>query len=422
MMERHQTKDGIIIETGKENSFPEQIKCCWLRDEMSKAEALLKEWAQPDGMDSSLCAIYRMIQTQLSGDMSLASLTPVVHQEIRAVHDMLLLNGQMIMAKILLPLLLKPNQDFLIELAILWSRVNDFDALRQIFEAITQEEVRAEFRYRVLRKLFHDGHLETAEKLLNLDDWQPSKEMLLALWCARCTKRLEEIRWSVRDEEFLNQTAKTIILPESAKPLVEFLEAVSDEASADSEKAVLTCGEIQCQIGAAFEKKQKTNEAMMAYLRALQWGPNQVAQDKICAIARRESGLGSLIEAMPWTTEDGLFRSKDGFCDYIHGLLYFDNAQFERAYALFDKARASEPDSPAFSYMLVILWLQDKEEKVSGLFNNREASLLKKCWCFNIFKNHILTKLEKALQQNQYNGLFLGAKESVLNQQFLKTT
>ncbi|MDF3004023.1 MAG: hypothetical protein K0S22_495 [Oscillospiraceae bacterium] len=421
MMERHQTKDGIIIETSKGSSFPEQIKCCWLRNEIPTAEALLKEWAQADGMDSSLCAIYRMIQAQLSDHMSLASLTPVVHREIRAVHDMLLLNGQIIMAKKLLPVLLKQNQELLIELAVLWAGVNDFDTLKQIFEAITQEEVRAEFKYRVLRKLFHDGHLKTAEKLLNLDAWQPSEAMLLALWCARYTKRLEEIRRSVRDEDFLNQTAETATLTERAKPLVEFLEAVGDESSVDSKKTVLTCDEIQCQIGADFEKKQKMNEAMTAYLRALQWGPNQVAQDKICAFARQENGLESLLEMIPWTTEDGLFRCKDGFCSYICGLIRFNDAQLEQACALFEKARVLEPDSPACSYLLVSLWLQDEEEKASALFNSREASLLKKRWCISIFKNYILTKLEKALQQNQYNGLLLDARESVMTPKFLTT-
>ena len=202
---------------------------------------------------------------------------------------------------------------------------------------------------------------------------------------------------------------------------MEFFETVG-ETGIDSKKAVLSCGEMQSQIGEDFEKKQKKSEAMVAYLRALQWGLNRVAQNRIGAFARQEpGGFESLLETMPWTPEGGLFCSKDGFCDYIRGLICFDNAQLEEAYALFARVQVSEPDSPAFSYMQVILWIQEKEEKTSGLFNNLEAPLLKKSWCFSIFKYYILSRLEKALQQNQYNGLLLGTKESVLNQQFLVT-
>ena len=414
MIEQCQTEGfPSVADAGNDYNLPEKIKCCWLHDEMPKAEVLLKEWARADDTGSSLCSIYRVIQAQLSGDrLSLANLTPGAYREIRSMHDMLLLNGQKKKAKVFLPLLLKQNQNLLVELAVLWARVNDFHVLKQVFKAISQEDVREEFKHRVLKKLICEGHLETAKKLLNLRAWQPSEEMLLALWCARSTKRLEDIGQSVGNEECLLSAPSS----ENAKPLMELFEAVR-EAGADSKKTALSYGEIQCQIGADFEKKQKKEEAIASYLRALKWGISSTAQNKICAFARQESSLELILETMPWTTEGGLFRNKDGFCDYIRGLICFDNAQFKQAYALFSKAGVSEPDSPASSYMQVTFWLE-KGEKSSVLFNNPEVSLLKKSWCFSILKNLILEKLEKALKQNQYNGLLLAAKESVLKQQF----
>lgn len=418
MVQKDHTEDLPSLDDATNHyNLTEKIKCCWLRDETPKAEALLKEWTQAEDRGSSLCAIYCVIQDQLSGDrlsLSPANLTPGAYREIRSVHDMLLINGETKKAKSLLPLLLKQNKDLLVELALLWARANDFNVIKQVFKAIAQEDVREEFKYRVLRKLICEGHFETAKKLLNLRACPPSEEMQLALWCARVTKKLEDIRHSVGNEERLNPTPSS----ESAKPLMEFYEAVR-EANVDSKKTTLPCGEIQCQIGADFEQKQKKEEAIASYLRALKWGISPTAQNKICAFAREEQdGFKSLLEAMPWTPEGELFRYKDSFCEYIRAMICFDNAQFKQAYALFAKVGVSEPDSPASSYMQVILWLVEKRKISNVLFNNPEVSLLKKSWCFNILKNLILEKLEKALKQNQYNGLFLNAKESVLKQQF----
>ncbi|WMJ83324.1 glycosyltransferase [Oscillospiraceae bacterium LTW-04] len=406
--------DGDV---GNDRTLAEQIKRCWLCDAMSEAEILLKELAQTDGKTPSFSALYHLIQKQLSGDEpSFMTLAPDAYREISAVHDTLLFNGKTKKAKALLPLLLhEQRQNSFVNLAVLWARFNNFDVLRQIFKAITQEDLRSEFKHRVLKKLLHDGHLETAEKLLYLGCRQPSKEMQLTLWSARYTRKIEEISRYVDDGELFGQTVEATQL-KNTKSLTDFFGAIHNKVGDHSDKKVLTCGEMHAQIGTVFEKKQKNIEAMTAYLRALQWELNLMAHEKICAFGRESSNdLDALLKKLPWT-KGGLFHTRAGFSDYIRGLSLFDNAQFEQAFSLLKKVTISETNSPAFAYMLVILWLQDKQEAANALIKSLVASPSMIGWSSHILKNHILHQLEESLEQNQYDGLLLAAKESVLNQ------
>lgn len=395
------------LEAERLTALPGRIRCCLLYENLPEAQALFVELDQAGGIAPPVKAAYRLMQAIFcQGTCPDSALAPEAYHEIAEMHDLLLISGQTEKAGMLLPQLL--TEDVPVTSVMLWARCNDFDALRRILEAAMPDEVQALLKQRVLKKLLQDGHLETAQKLLD-PSAAPTEEMTLALWSARSRDKLAELgRLSHRVNEERLETE------ESAESLAQFLEAVQVRAGVESEKSVSTCGEMHAKIGVAFERLHKTREAMAAYLRALQRGPNALAEERLSVFWQSRDTFEMLLEKLPWVAQSSLFHARENFADYVRGLCCFGNGQLEQAYAWFDKAAAAQPDSPATACKLVICWLEEKKSEADALIKDIEPRSPVWAWCFTLLKGEILRRLGQGLSKNPDNGLLMAERESVL--------
>lgn len=405
--------DGTI-----NNRFlPQRIQCLWLRDQMEEADSLLQEMDTSRGIAPALKTLYRRIQSVFSGQVRQSGiLLPDEYEEISSLHTTLLRNGQAAKAEAVLPLLLgAQNEDHLIGLGLSWTRHNDFHILRRIYATISDADKKAEYIRRVIRKLLHDRHVETAEKLLQLDPDQPSEEITLAIWSAHQTRKMEDMICHMRSIGIINNVPERLQeqqIPD--KSLLSLFRTVHEDMGIKSDNE-LTCAEIHKQFGTFFEKNQKKTEALSAYLRVLQWDPlNEAATQKINACFGEDPCLSDgLLQNMPWPMEGGLFSGKEAFINYIRGLVSFRGGRYEQALTFLSEA--TETGCTTLAYLILILCLSDREAEAKILLRDSgHSSELPVSFCV-IYREYILHKLDEALARYAYSGLLLGQKENVQN-------
>ncbi len=387
------------------------IKCRWLCEDLSGAQALIEELEQAQNAAPPVKAACRLMQTLFEGNACPEiNLTAAMREEIAGTHDLLLMNGQTGKAKTLLPLLLKgARAENLTAFAmVLWARCDDFEAIRHILAA-AQDAAQAMLKQRIFGRLLHDGHLMTAERLLPVGG-APTQEMVLALWSACGRSQLAAISRLAHGAN--GQQAR----PEApAESLAQFRDAVLVRVEIANDPKALARGDMHAQIGAAFESLHKAPEAAAAYLRALQWGPNALAQEKLSAFWQSDPDmLAALLKNLPWPAESGLFQERTAFSDHVHGLVCLGGGQLKQAYAWFEKAAAKAPDSPAVAYMLTARWLRRQEEGTDAPFGGDEAPPLVWAWCFALLKAEILRRLAQGQAQSPDDGLLLAERERVL--------
>ena len=392
-----------------------RIQGLWLQDKLPEAESLLREMDAAAGIAPTEKSLYRRMQKVFCGEeQAFREMTPEEYSVISTLHTTLLRIGQAEKAEALLPLLLDTAKpDHLINLALLWTRHNDFQVLRRIFMTITETDKKAEYKRRILKKLLHYGHVETAEKLLELDHEQPSEEMKLAVWSARQIQKMEDMIRHMHTIGIVDDVPeKRQEIPH--KSLVHLFNAVHEEPDMGNSENDLPCAKIHEQFGAFYEEKQKKMEALSAYLRVLQWDPlHETAKQKVNAFFGEDPGLlDGFLPNMPWPLEGGLFDGKEEFADYIRGLISFQNEQYEHAFTFFSRAADAGCTAPP-AYLIVILCLLDRDAEAEALLRNRSnPSEVLASFC-QIYRNYVIHKLEEGLTRYAYNGLLLGQKESV---------
>ncbi len=396
----------------------QRIEGYWFQNEWQKAYQLIKE------LDQASKRIYHLLHGLLSREVvSYVRLMDQEYEIVSSLHENLLWIGQAEKAHILLPLLLQAQkEEQYLQLAEHWAERNDFQSIAMIFQCITNKQTQLQFKQKIIFQLLQHEHLITAQKLIDLGSSQPLGVLDAVLWSKSFIKKLEE--WIAKvDRSIVKKSEATISIqyPEvkPSKDLLDFYQSLcNSNETIESQFSELTCAKIHEEIGQFFEKAQKKQEAIMAYLRALQWDPyNQIVQEKIINFADNFKDFFPFLEEKNWILEGNLFCSQEAFIYYIHGMIQIKKQQFEQAQAMFSKIAKNEAtEYVAFPYRLSSLWLAGKETEANQQLDNQsklvDIFLLP---FFRICQGYALERLKEAQQQFPFSELIVAEKERIKN-------
>ena len=279
----------------------------------------------------------------------------------------------------------------------------------------------------------HNGYVETAREQMKLGDTQPLEEIECILWSEEFIVKLEEWIGQVKGIATNPDAAVTLasrIPDKPSKALMNFYHSLNitksnnDKSTPEDGGAELTCTEVHVEIGAFYEKVQKNNEAMSAYLRALQWDPqNERAKEKIIKFANKSpSWFQDILEEKEWVYEGSWFHHKQEFVNYIHGLVSFKNQQFEQAFTFFSQIAHDETSYPiVLAYIISGLWLEEKKAEAENLIVEYGNSIEILLYLFNICKSYVLYKLNEGHQKYPYSELIQKEEERIRNRNLIWT-
>jgi tetratricopeptide (TPR) repeat protein len=213
-----------------------------------------------------------------------------------------------------------------------------------------------------------------------------------------------------------------------SKTLLDFYKSLSinesnteNSASKDG-NTELTCSEVHGKIGDFYVQAQKNDEALSAYLRALQWDPqNEHAQEELFKIFKNNSGrFHDFLEKKAWILEGDWFHHKQEFVNYIHGIISFKSEQFEQALTFFSQIVDDETSYPiALAFIISSLRLEGRnteaENRLGENINIAEVLLFH----FNICKSYALCKLGESERKYPYSDLIQREKERIRNRNLI---
>jgi len=408
-----------------------RIQNHWFHDQWSEAEQLLQEMNQTKSIDPTIKVLYRLIHRLFSGEnLHYDVLTQKEYEIVNTLYEDLLWVKQVKKAKMLLPLLLKEQEDdCCIKLAKPWAQRNNYQIIKMIFQSISNKEKQKEFKRIIIEQLLRNEHIGTAEKLMKLGDSQPLEGLEYILWSKSFMQKLE--KWlKIRDMSPSAVPAVVISFKRPDKPsqaLLGFYHSLDiaknnmDENALENIEEDPTSSQIHEEIGDFYKKAQKKNEALSAYLRALQWDPqNECVQEKIRVFSNEDSGLfHEFLEKNGWISEGSWFNHKQDFIYYVQGLIAFKNQHFEQSLTSFSQIAKDEMSYPiALAYIISSLWLDGKEKEAEIRLDKYNITTDFIALLFNICKSYAICKLSQNQQEYPYFELIQMEKEWIQNKNF----
>lgn len=415
--------------------LPQRIESFWFQNEWQEAQQLIKEMDQNENIDQPTKAIYHLLHGLLTGEeLSYVPLTEQEYEIVNSLLENLLWLEEKEKAQILLPLLLQgQKEEQYIRLAELWAVRNDFQTLEMIFQSISSKQKQLQFKQKIIYGLLRHGHIEVAQKLMKLGEAQPLGALEPVLLSKSFMKKLEESIAKLQHRITEDAVAGTLSEHTPTKPskaLLAFYQSLRivennvTGSTLENQAAEITCTKIHQEIGQIFEKAQKKQEALSAYLRALQWDPhNELAQKKISDLfAENSSQFDAFLEGKGWILEGDLFRCQESFIYFIQGILQFKNQQFEQALAMFSQSTKDEPsDQIAFPYMISSLWLSGKEAEALRWLDKYSKSADVFPIFFRICQSDVLKRLKEAQQQYPFSELIIAEMKRIKNRSYFNT-
>jgi len=332
-------------------------------------------------------------------------------------------------AKLLLPLLLngENDDDQLIKLAILWADKGDLEVIRQIFRKVSDHEKQIEFKQKIIMELLRNDHIEAAQELKKLEDSLPLEALEYVLESVVTMNKLEKWVGELRSKKPEEDTTESAGIPLKTKPeeaLLAFYHSLGlsrntmKDGSPEQEDEEITCDEVHCEIGNFYEKLNKREAVLSAYLRALQRNPfNDLVQSKIINLVHdNPDQFHAVLDGKSFILESSWFHDKEGFIHYIHGLIHLKNHQFNLASESFDKITNKETGYPlAFAYMIFCLWMEGNEADAEKLLDEQKRLQKVDLFIFLICKSYVLDKLTEGYQKYAYSEIILREKQRVNN-------
>ncbi|NJD01664.1 MAG: tetratricopeptide repeat protein, partial [Ruminiclostridium sp.] len=370
------------------------IEYCWLYDKWPEALKLLEEIDRSESIERQVKALYRLINRLFTGEKAYLPILGFQEYEMAgALHENLLRLGQEKKAEILLPLLLKGRED--------------------------------DCRINLAGLILYCGHIKTARKLMELGEPQTLGVLEHILWSNSFMEKIGEYIGRVYGETENGDLALPSALHPPDKPgkaLLDFYEFLAasggntDVTCTGSSDAEMTCTEIHAEIGRFYEKAQKRTEAFSAYLRALQWDPqNEPVLQRINEIFQEDTSFfNTFLEGKEWTPEGSLFHHRKEFILYIHGFIYFINHQFEEALTYFSKVMAEDTGYYiARAYIIGSLLLLGREEETGNRLNKQEDIDYTVPLLFSICKTYARCRLDEGYRQYPQSELIMEEKERI---------
>jgi len=192
----------------------------------------------------------------------------------------------------------------------------------------------------------------------------------------------------------------------------------SDEVTQLDSSIEPTCAEIHEEIASLYLNSHKVDLALSAYLRALQWSPQNVRiQERIWQFSNANpSGFNALLEGKKWILEGGWFQHRQAFINYVYGLIQFRNRQFEQACLSFSKISDEETiHSVALAYLISSLWLGEKVPEAENRLDQSKVNTEMIAHLFTIMKNYVLYRLDESQRQYPFSERIQREHERVRN-------
>ncbi len=416
----------------------QRMESCWLYNDWQKTEQLLKEIDQRESIDPHIKNLYHVLQDVLTEKIKSDSVKPLTPQEYKMVSilaENLLWKKQEKKAKLILPLLLHGHQGKeqyikLIKLGQLWADRNDFTPIQVIFQSILHKDEKLEFKQKIIQHLLRKDYLLTANKVNNLGEAASLGTLDYVLWSRNFVWKLEKCIEKAQPRKSITKVNNTSPFKTKEKPskaLLAFYQNLRIKDKEASERTMegndtnKTCADIHFNIGEIFENMQKINEAFIAYLRSLQWDPeNEQFQTKISNIFRNnQTECSAILERKCWQLEGSVFYQKEDFIYYILGLIHFKEQQFKKAYDYFEKIEDGKIIYPLVqAYIFSCLWCSGNEEEVrkqiSGLNKAHHVMPI----FFRICKGYVLDTLAEGSKEHINSEYIKEEQEKVMHNNF----
>ncbi|WP_163538224.1 glycosyltransferase [Gracilibacillus sp. YIM 98692] len=413
-----------------EHVLLQRLESCWFYDDWEKAEQLLQEVNQRESINQHIKNLYHLLHNLFTGKVSGDSrkLQKQEYEMVSILIENLLWKEQEEKAKLVLPLLLQGQlgKEPYMKLAQLWAEKNDFDTIQILFKCVKHEH-QLEFKQKIIQHLLRNNFISTANRVNKLGDSKSLGALDYVLWSRCFMYRLEKCIEKVQEPESVTEVHNTLSWKEKEKEkpnkaLLAFYQNLSMKSRNSNEGIIecdvtdKTCAEIHSDIGEVFEKRREHKAAFTAYLRSLQWDPqNQHTQNKISNIfGNNQMDFSAFLEEKSWPLEGAVFREKEEYIHYVFGLIYFNKQQYEKAHAFFMEIQDSEMlSSIAQPYIFGCLWFSGNEEEVKKQISelNRDSHVVPAF--LSICKDYILDKLAEGSQKHKNSELIKEEQEKV---------
>lgn len=410
----------------------QRVERCWSNNEWQEAIQLMKEVDGIENIEPSIKRLYNSINSLFIKNEKNNILLSDQEYEIviRLMKDFLWL-GQKEKAQALLSLFLDIwKEEQCVELAEMWAEINDYKTIERIFLCISNKKNQLEFKQKIIEILLRCEYIESAEKLAGLGEYQQIEILEYVLWSKSLINKLE--KWVEKVSKWNENIIpyELSVFENHTKPnksLLEFYNSLRltkkdmNENSFDIEDTELTNVKIHEKIGDIYIERGKKREAFFAYLKALQWDPlDKVLQEKMINVFNENSSeFYNFLKQGCLKLEGTWFKYKKEFINYIQGITYFKNQQFEKALSYFLKIKEYETlSSITIAYIISSLWIVEKEEQADKWLKKQNEIFKILSLCLKIYKNYILDVLDKAYQQYPYSELIMIEKQRVLNSKY----
>lgn len=410
-----------------------RIESCWYHNQWNQAEYLIGEMNRIESIENTIKALYHLLHKLLTEkEICYTSLGEQEYEIVSTVLENFLWFEQTEKAQILLPLLLQEGkEDRYIRLAAFWAKRNDYQTIERIFKCISNKKKQLKFKQKIIEQLLRDDYIESAQKLMELGDIKSLGIIEYLLWSKVFMEKLK--KWISKmhlqnEESTINDNLYFTKLNKPSKDLLDFYHNLeltksdTNENAEDFSDEDMTCDKIYIKIGDLYIKEEKKKEALVAYLRAIQWNPlNELAQEKIIDILDKNfSQFYDFLECKCWILEGNWFYNKQDFINYLNGVIYFHNQQIEQSISYFLKISENKIiHNIVLAYITSSLWIVEKKEEVEKYINNQDMPAEFWLSFFNICKGYALKRLDEGLRHYPYSELIMIEKQRIQSVNFM---
>ncbi|AOY78153.1 glycosyltransferase [Clostridium formicaceticum] len=319
---------------------------------------------------------------------------------------------------------LEGKEDQYMKLAEAWIEGSQQEAIEKIFLSMKNKQKQLVLKQKIIEQLLRSEEIEAAEKFMKLGELQPLGLLEYVMWSKSFTKKLEAQIHQWNMSLVTTETSLFQVPTKPSKALIAFYHHLIKSNGKRSEDPLteVTCAKVHREIGCFYEKIERKQEALSAYLRALQWNPiDDLVQEKVMRIFHHNPNeFDVFLKREAWFLEGDWFQHKKTFICYMQGLIHFKNRQFEETVTSFLKIEKKETSYPiALAYIISSLWLMGKETEAEGWLKKVSKSVGVLSLFSHICKSYALDTLNEGHQQYPYSQLILLEKQRLDNSNYI---
>ncbi|OIJ16770.1 hypothetical protein BKP37_05975 [Anaerobacillus alkalilacustris] len=428
MLGKVKEAEQILSFIKKDSPFYQEIllkrlELYWSNNFWQEAKCLLVEVKENKWIEPATKALYYALHSLLSGEeVSYLQLNDEQFEVVTALFETFIWLGQKDKANLLLPLVLQQQKkdEQLMKLAEMNAQYIDFNTLKLIFNFISNEQKQLEFKQRIIVQLLRYDRIEAAQNLKRLGKEQSLGVIEYVLWSKSYLKGLVECI-----EKNKNRDTKILysyqLSPKPDKTLLalyqrlDLVQNIGNENSLNNSNSELTTAQIHVEIGQDFERRQKKQESLYAYLRALQWDSlNEFAQAKITDLYRENSSqIFEFLEEKDSILEGCLFTNKEVFRRYLEGEIHFNQQQFEKALTSFSQIEEESENPVIFAYIFSCLWIRGQKEEAEKYYDKLGEETFEPSLVLRICKGYVIAKLREGQQEYLFSKMIKAEIEKI---------